>query len=154
MPEVGSLWVRLGLDKSNYSKGINDAKGEGKSFGDFVRGAFQFTVGQGLFDLVKQGLKSAWDLSIGFDSQMQQNQIAFENMLGSADRAASLMAQLSDMAANTPFELPQLTEASKKLLAFGFSASQIKPMLTSVGDAAAGLGLGAEGVNRITIALG
>ena len=86
--------------------------------------------------------------------QFEQTQIGFETMLGSAEKANQFISDLQDFAAKTPFEFLQLTDASKRLLAFGFSAEQILPMMTAVGNAAAGLGLGAEGIDRITLALG
>ena len=39
-------------------------------------------------------------------------------------------------------------------MAFGFKAEEIIPMLTNLGDAASGLGLGTEGVSRLAYALG
>ncbi|MDP4143177.1 MAG: tape measure protein [Bacillota bacterium] len=152
--DVGELIVRLGLDKSNFNKGMNDAKSDANSFSSFLKGAFQFTVGQGIFDLLKEGMKEAWDMSLGFNSAMQQNQISFETMLGSADKAGTLLSQIGNMAANTPFTLPQLADSTKKLEAFGFSAAEIPDDLKKIGDASSGLSLGADGINRITIALG
>lgn len=61
---------------------------------------------------------------------------------------------MQDFAAKTPFEFSQVSQAAQKFIAFGFSAEQVIPTLTAVGDAAAGVGLGAEGINRITLALG
>ncbi|NOU98486.1 tape measure protein [Paenibacillus planticolens] len=87
-------------------------------------------------------------------SDAEQANIAFTTMLGSAEKATAFMEQLSDFANATPFDLPQLREASKKMLAFGFSAERVLPMLTAVGNASAGLSLGKEGIDRLTLALG
>jgi tape measure domain-containing protein len=76
------------------------------------------------------------------------------NMLGSAERAKNLLGQLQDFAAKTPFEFNDVAAASQKFLAFGFTAEQIISTLRAVGDAAAGVGLGKEGIDRITLALG
>ncbi|MEW9697941.1 tape measure protein [Paenibacillus sp. SI8] len=100
--------------------------------------------------LAKSGLDRAMTLS----SEAEQANIAFETMLGSADKAKNFLGDLADFANKTPFELPQVRAASKKLLAFGFDARNIIPMLTGVGNAASGLGLGGEGIDRITLALG
>jgi phage tail tape-measure protein len=85
---------------------------------------------------------------------MQQNKIAFENMLGSGVKADALLSRLQKMAAETPFEFPELAGTTKKLLAFGFQVEKIPGMLSNIGDASSGLGLGAEGLSRISIALG
>ncbi|MHB1323995.1 MAG: tape measure protein [Coriobacteriia bacterium] len=92
------------------------------------------------------GVKSA--------GSFEQSAIAFETMLGSAQAGQKMFADLKKFAAETPFELPGLLDASKKLLAFGFDAGSIIPTLRSVGDAAAGLGAGTEGMERIITAMG
>ena len=152
--EVGQLWVKLGLDKSGFNSGVDEAKGQSTGLGGFIKNAFEFTVGAGMFDLLKEGIKSAWDMSIGYNSTLEQNKIAFDTMLGSADKAGKLLNQLEEFAAKTPFQFPELADASKKMLAFGFSSSQVMPILKSVGDAASGLGGGSEKLMAITEALG
>jgi tape measure domain-containing protein len=87
-------------------------------------------------------------------SRLESAGIAFETMLGSAEKAQAFLSDMQDFAAKTPFEFPELVDASKRMLAFGFSAESIRPTLTAVGNAAAAMGSGAEGINRITTALG
>ena len=87
-------------------------------------------------------------------SKLQSVQTAFTNMLGSAEKSSKFIAELQNFAAKTPFEFNQVTEAAQKFLAFGFTAEQVIPTLMAVGDAAAGVGLGAEGINRVTLAIG
>jgi len=92
---------------------------------------------------------------INFDSKIQQATISFTTMLGSAEAATDMIEKLKKFAADTPFEFPDLQNAAKRMLAFGFAANDILPMLKSVGDAASGLGMsGKEGVDRIVLALG
>ena len=74
--------------------------------------------------------------------------------LGSAEKAQQFLAEMQAFAAKTPFEFNQVSQAAQKFIAFGFSVEQVIPTLTAVGDAAAGVGLGADGINRITLALG
>ncbi|MCX7934951.1 MAG: tape measure protein, partial [Planctomycetota bacterium] len=74
--------------------------------------------------------------------------------MGDAQAAEKMLADLAAFAADTPFEMKGLLAATKRLLAFGFAAQDIIPMLAAIGDAAAMLGIGEEGVNRLTIAIG
>ena len=87
-------------------------------------------------------------------AQMEQTEKAFTTLLKSADLAKDFSAELERFAAATPFELPGLLNASKRLLAFGFSAQQVIPILTAIGDSAAALGMGEEGISRLTTAIG
>lgn len=73
--------------------------------------------------------------------EYQQLEIAFETMLGSKSQADALMAQLIDTAATTPFEMKELAESSKMLLAYGMAADEVNGTLIRLGDIAAGLSI-------------
>lgn len=87
-------------------------------------------------------------------SAAETSEISFTTMLGSAEAAEQMMADLADFAARTPFELSGLQDATRQLLAYGFAADDIIPMLTAVGDATAALGTGQRGIESVTRALG
>lgn len=70
----------------------------------------------------------------------QQFDASLKNMLQSKEKADALAAQVKSFAATTPFELPEVQDATKKMLAFGFGAEEAIPTLTRLGDVAAGLG--------------
>jgi tape measure domain-containing protein len=71
----------------------------------------------------------------------EQNRISFEVMLGSAEKGRKALADLSNFAVKTPFELPQLLQASKSLLAYGIEAENLIPTLRNLGDIASGVGM-------------
>ncbi len=79
--------------------------------------------------------------------------VSFEVILGSAQKAKLFLADLMKFAAATPFEMPQLRTAASRLLAVGTQASHVIPLLTVLGDATAGMGTGAEGIERAVTAL-
>lgn len=137
------------VERSTSSSGSKAGKGWMGGFGAAVKtgmktGVFAAFAGGSL--LAGAGLKTAADL--------EQATIGFETMLGSAQRANKFLDQIKKTAANTPFELKGLTQSSQKLLAFGFQAKDVIPTLTTLGDAASGLGLGQEGLDRIVMAVG
>lgn len=86
--------------------------------------------------------------------KFEQTQTAFTNFLGSAAEAKVFLDELKEFAATTPFEFTQLTESAKKMMAFGFAANEVLPMLRIIGDAVAGIGGGAAEIDRVTLALG
>jgi len=86
--------------------------------------------------------------------KLRQSEIAFTVMLGSAQKATSFLRDLQAFAARTPFEFPELQQSAKKMLALGFSAEQVIPTLTNVGNAVSGLGGNAGTFDRIILALG
>lgn len=73
--------------------------------------------------------------------EYQQLEVAFETMLGSKSKADALMGQLIDTAAKTPFEMSEVAEASKMLLAYGMEGSKVNETLIRLGDIAAGLSM-------------
>ncbi|EFA98186.1 tape measure protein [Hoylesella timonensis] len=73
--------------------------------------------------------------------QFQQLEVAFETMLGSAEKANSLMGQLVKTAAVTPFDLQGVAQGAKQLLAYGIQADDVNETLVRLGDIAAGLSI-------------
>ena len=71
--------------------------------------------------------------------EFQQLEVAFETMLGSAEKARTLMSQLTQTAATTPFGLEDVAQGAKQLLAYGFEAEKVNETLIRLGDIAAGL---------------
>lgn len=99
-------------------------------------------------------LGAAGDKFIGYNAKMEQTDIAFTSMLGSAQDAKVMMDQLRKFADDTPFEFEDIAPAAQQLKAFGFEARDIIPTLTAVGNASAGLGRGAEGLKQIAFVMG
>lgn len=108
----------------------------------------------GMFTSMAGSLISMGTASVQAAAQMRQYEIAFQTMLKSAEDGTQMLRDLQQFAAATPFDVPGVVSAGQQLMAFGFKAQEIIPMLTSLGDAASGLGLGTEGVSRLAYALG
>ncbi len=90
----------------------------------------------------------------GAAMQLERANAAFSQMLGGMDKAKDFTASLRAFAAQTPFQFKDLTTLSQKVLAFGFSAKEVVPMLRDLGDAAGALGAGPETLGRIVVAFG
>lgn len=73
--------------------------------------------------------------------EFQKLEVAFNVMLGSADKADNLMAQLIHTAATTPFDLEGVAQGAKQLLAYGMEAEKVNETLIRLGDIAAGLSM-------------
>lgn len=107
-----------------------------------------------LFTGMAGGILNMGIASVQAAAQMRQYEIAFQTMLKSAEAGTQMLRDLQQFAAETPFDVPGVVSAGQQLMAFGFKAEEIIPMLTNLGDAASGLGLGTEGVSRLAYALG
>lgn len=85
--------------------------------------------------------------SITEASRMEDLQSSFATLLGSVDAAKRRMTDLARFAAATPFELPEVAQASKLLQAFTGNALATSKGLKLVGDAAAAVGQPLEAVS-------
>lgn len=79
---------------------------------------------------------------ISFNATIEETQVAFETLLGSADAAERRINKLIQFAATTPFELPEVVEANRVLQALAGSALAGGEAFTLIGDAAAASGRG------------
>lgn len=95
--------------------------------------------------------KTLFEALVGSNAQFEQYMATFEVLLGSAEKAQKRMAELTEFAAKTPFELPQLTEAEKRLLSYGVAAEDTAKMLQVLGDLSMG---NAEKLGSLTLAYG
>ncbi len=79
--------------------------------------------------------------SIKKASDFQQTTVAFETMLGSAEKAKNMLQQLTQFAAKTPFQLSDVEVGTKRLLAYGIESGKVIDTLKVLGDIAAGVGM-------------
>lgn len=96
-------------------------------------------------DVAKFGLEVA--------SQNEQAQISFTTLLKSGAKAKAFIGDLQRFAAKTPFDFPGLQQSASQLLAAGIDSKKIIPIMTTLGNVTSGMGTGAEGVQRATVAI-
>lgn len=151
---------RVADDLGTVSKQSRKATGGIKGFADKcnkMTGALSAIAAVQLgsvFTGMAGGILNMGIASVQAAAQMRQYEIAFQTMLKSAEAGTQMLRDLQQFAAETPFDVPGVVSAGQQLMAFGFKAEEIIPMLTNLGDAASGLGLGTEGVSRLAYALG
>lgn len=86
------------------------------------------------------GLNAAIQQSVRFNAQLEQQAVAFKTLLGNAEAASRRMGELARFAAQTPFELPEIVQASKVLQSLTNGALASGEGLRLVGDATAATG--------------
>lgn len=91
--------------------------------------------------LVGQGMMGLLNSIVQVRGQFQQLEIAFETMLGSQSKAKTLMDQMVETAAKTPFDLMGVAEGAKQLMAYGVSADKVNDTLVRLGNIASGLSI-------------
>lgn len=81
----------------------------------------------------------------------EQYRVSFEVLLGSQARAKALMEEITVYAAKTPFEMPELVDGTRRLLAFGIGVKEVVPLLGRLGDLSMG---NKDKLERMTDAFG
>lgn len=74
------------------------------------------------------------------NSVMERYETQMGVLLGGAEKAQSMMKDISDFAASTPFELPELADSARNLLSFGVAQEKILPTMKAIGDVSSGIG--------------
>lgn len=128
LAEVQSMATKTADLGNRISAGLEKSTDSSRKFAVGVLAAGTAVVGLGV-----AGVKSA--------ATFEQSRIAFETMLGSAERAQKLMMDISQFAKETPFELQELIRGSKQLIAYGFAQEELLPTMRKLGDLASGLGV-------------
>lgn len=147
-PQDGALLFQVRADQSQIQKDVEAIK---KQFEQMTNkaveeGKKQANVWQTLLKgatayFTLQGAQSFISQMVAVRSQFQQLEISFGTMLKSKEKANELMAQLTDLAAKTPFGLQEVSEGAKRLLAFQVPAEEVTETLKRMGDVASGLGV-------------
>ena len=114
-------------------KAVEEGKKQADVWQTLLKGATAYFTLQGAQSFISQ--------MVAVRSEFQQLEISFGTMLKSKEKANELMAQLTDLAAKTPFGLQEVSEGAKRLLAFQVPAEEVTETLRRMGDVAAGLGV-------------
>jgi tape measure domain-containing protein len=142
MPEtIGEVWVKVRPDTAGFEQ-----EAESKLGGALAGVAKVATVAMA-------GIGAAAGFGVKIAAENQTATIAFETMLGSAEKAQAFLDELGAFAAKTPFELPGLRTAASRLVAVGVETSKVIPLMSALGDATSAMGTGAEGIDRAVTAL-
>jgi tape measure domain-containing protein len=89
-------------------------------------------LGEALADQARQFLEAG--------VQAEQLKVSLEVLTGSAEAGQEALNNLVQFASTTPFELPEVQNAGRSLLAFGVEAEELTETLRRIGDVAAGVG--------------
>jgi tape measure domain-containing protein len=157
MISVAQLQVVVGADIAGALGGLGKVNKAVSGAGSFIGGVLSSATGFGLATL---GLNAFGNVAgfvndsiIGLNSTMENQQSAFANLLGSAPAATAFLGQLRTFANQTAFSFTDVAGAAQRFLAVGMKQGAIIPLLTNIAGAATAMGMGTEGVNRLTLAL-
>ena len=119
--------------KTTTSSVVKDSERMDASWQQMKNSLMSLTAGVSFAALAKQVVQVR--------GEVQQLEVAFETMLGSKEKADTLMTEIIDLAAKTPFGLQDVSNATKMLLAYGSTAEQVTDEIKMLGNIASGLSI-------------
>jgi hypothetical protein len=131
---ANKLEVSVGINNAPFKAGLDEMKRGAAKFKGELSSMFIGAVGPAA---LAAGAVLTFRKAISKASEMEGFQTAFKTILGSMQAAKDRMKELSDFAASTPFELPEIAQASKTLQTLTNGALATGDGLRIVGDAAA-----------------
>ena len=140
----GEIIIELQLQQDDFEKRLNAIEHKTQSFGSSIK---RTVAALGLGKIAKDFASAG----ISFNASIEQYQTSFEVMTGSAEKATQITQQLKQIAANTPFELPQLADTTQLLMNYGFTADDAMKKMQMLGDISQG---SADKMTRIATAYG
>lgn len=158
---VGSIFVSAGIDVANFEKDakhlsrilgnipndLNKQSSIFSKFGELASSAFRVTA-----TAAAAAATAIVTTGISTGVAYEQNAIAFQTMMGSADAGKKKLKELSDFAMKTPFSLPEAVEGGRRLLAMGVAADDLIPTFDMLGNIASGVGV--EKLPQLILAFG
>ena len=142
------IQVKIGADSSGLDSGLKTAETKTKSTIDKLQGYIKKGFA-GLNNVVNTGIKAATaavtaagsallTMGINYNRQIEDYTTNFATMLGSMEEGAAKVNELKTLAAETPFELTDLADATQTLLAFNVASSESTTVLRQLGDISLG----------------
>ena len=115
------------------------------AFKSYVQAAVEGQISQRESDIA-----SGSSIAAGRETDL----VSFSTMFKSGDTAKKYLGGLVEMANITPFLYNDLTAMSKTLATYGYTADSILPVLRTVGDTGAALGMSTGDMTMVSTALG
>ena len=94
-------------------------------------------------------VKEMLSTGLQFNRQMENYQLAFENLLGSAEAANDALEAIKADAAATPFDVAGLVSANRLLISTGQSAEEARQVINALGNAVSASGGGNAELERM-----
>lgn len=115
------------------NNGVNAANNANGAFGNFKSTLLGFAGAYLGFEAITSGVKALGRAMIMGNADMETYKNTLTTVMGSSEKAVEMLKWAESFAASTPFEIPDIMEATTILETYGISA---KNTLGSIGDMA------------------
>lgn len=145
--QLKSELKQVNKELNNQTKAFANTAKQATNATDQIKSGF--TLIKGL--IVGYAGKTLYDALIGTNADYERSMTSFDVLLGSAEKAETLMKQIQDFSAKTPLKNEDVQQATQLLLSYGVSADEVMDKLRQLGDISQG---NAEKLQRVSLAYG
>lgn len=144
MAKLGDLIVRIGADTRDLNKQLGRVQREMRSMtGNLTQ------LGQNLTRTITVPLAGLGALAVKSAADLEKLEASFVSLTGGVDQAAAMMKQLNEFTASTPFQIENVANAARQLIASGTEIGEVNNQLRFLGDIAATSGVTIEEIAAI-----
>ena len=144
MAKLGDLVVRIGADTRDLNKSLGRVQRNMRSMtSNFER------LGQTMTRSLTLPLAAFGAAAIKSAADLETLETSFVSLTGGAEQAAAMMKQLNEFTAATPFQIENVANAARQLIASGTEISQVNEQLQFLGDIASTSGSSIEEIAAI-----
>ncbi len=129
----------LSLSNAGFTGPMRVAQGTVSTFTGALSKAGNIITGLANLPGAIETLVAPLSRPITLSADAEALETSLKALLKSAPAAKAMVKDLMEFADVTPFDPVPVAATGKQLLAFGFAAKQIKPLLRDIGDLAAGM---------------
>lgn len=147
----GSVTIEVTLTKEQLEEGLKSIDKDLKKI-EKTSTPLAKKISNGFATVGKVATKAGTALTVGlttplialgtagvkYNAQMEDFEANLTTLLGNADKAKEMLADLKEMANTTPFETTDLLEATQMMLGFGLAADKTQGYLQTLGDISMG----------------
>ncbi len=144
MAKLGDLIVRIGADTRDLNKQLGRVQREMRSMtGNLTQ------LGQNMTRAITVPLAGLGALAVKSAADLEKLEASFVSLTGGVDQAAAMMKQLNEFTASTPFQIENVANAARQLIASGTEIGEVNNQLRFLGDIAATSGVTIEEIAAI-----
>lgn len=144
MAKLGDLIVKVGADTADFNKKLGQMQREMRRMTGNIE-----AMGRSMTRSLTLPIAALGAAAIKSAADLESLEVSFISLTGSAAGAASMMENLNEFAAKTPFQVENIANAARQLIASGTEVSKVNEQLQFLGDIAATSGSSVEDIAAI-----
>jgi tape measure domain-containing protein len=144
MARLGDLVVAIGANTRDFDQKLGKSMRKMRNFGKTMK-----QMGQNMTRNVSLPILAVAGGAVKAASDLETLQTSFISLAGGAEQAGALMNELNEFTAKTPFQIEQVGNAARQLIASGTGIEDVNTQLQFLGDIAATSGSSIEEIAAI-----